>query len=194
MRIYTDAAPNKFRFSIGRLPRARGAADAFRADCRIHRPGHGLQRRRRRRAPVGTSRVVDVLPAPRDQARDRPAVCGRRRTARQPARRDRQPRVLARRLAAHADVWARRSGWMARITSSSGFSRRWWARWNSNWTFWSRLRWEPPRRKGPFFLTVLGRLRPQSGHDTRPQSSAASTGGSFRSGRRRTRTPKRHGP
>ena len=27
-------------------------------------------------------------------------------------------------------------------------------------------RWEPPRRKGPFFLTVLGRLRPQSGHDT----------------------------
>ncbi len=54
---------------IGRLPRARGAADAFRADCRIYRPGHGLQRRRRRGAPVGTSRVVDVLAAPRDQAR-----------------------------------------------------------------------------------------------------------------------------
>ena len=44
-----------------RLSRARGAADALRADRRVHRPADGVQRRRRRRAPAGTPGVVDLL-------------------------------------------------------------------------------------------------------------------------------------
>ena len=55
-------------------------------------------------------------------------------------------------------------------------------------------RWEPPLRKGPFFMTVLGRLRTQSGRAAAARNCGASTGGSFHCGGPPTRTRRQHGP
>ena len=115
--IYTDAPPNKFRFSLAdylALEEQQTQFEQIAAYTDLAMAfSDGVDAERLRGRVV----VVDVPAAPRDQARHGPAVHRCRRPARQSAGSDRQPRVLAKRLGGAPASPARPCGWTGRIIS-----------------------------------------------------------------------------
>ena len=123
--------------------------------------GDGIQRRHDRRAPAGRVVVVDVLAAPRDQARRSagcsplptgvPAVRRQRSSAHavlaKSARRARQHRRHDRAAERRGSSRRRRHAGASLVRSSSESEFSW------------RRRWEPRRARARSSCTVLGRLR-----------------------------------
>ncbi len=160
VRIYTDTPPFMFRFSVADYLALRRAADALRADRRIHRARDGLQRRRR--SPSGcTGRVVSwtyfpllgITPA---LGRDFTEEDGRPGS----------PRAV---IVSHG-FWQRRLGGRTDVVGKpirldgadytvAGVLPPQIGPLERRQDFFIAAQWSTPRRKGPFFITALGRLR-----------------------------------
>ena len=162
VRIYTDAPPNKFRFSVADYLALAGAADTVRTDCGVHRSSHGLQRRQRGRTTEGTSGVIHVFRAAWHPACHRARLHATGWPARQPAGGHRQPRVLA------TATWRTpgRCGHPIRLDGAdyalAGVLPPTPGPLEQRQEFFVAAQWDTPRRKGPFFITALGRLRHES--------------------------------
>ncbi len=75
VRIYTDAPPFKWRFSVADYLAFRDAADTIRGERHLHGPVGDLQRRRLVRNVARARGLVVVLLGARHPARDRPRLC-----------------------------------------------------------------------------------------------------------------------
>ena len=192
VRIYTDAPPNRFPFSVADYLALQAQHTHFEQIAGIRQPVHGFQRRHGRRAPVGKRGVADVLLAARNPSGARPRFRRAGRPAGQPARGHGQPRILAapaRRAAGRDRKTIRLDG---RTTRSSGVLPSV-GPLERGRDFFVAAQWDTPRAKRPFSVRRAGTsTRPRSGRPP-PRSCARSTAASSRCGRAPTRTTGRPG-
>ena len=85
VRIYTDAPPNRFRFSVADYLALQAQQTRFEQIAGYTSRAHVLQRRHRRGAAARHGRDLDLLLAARRSPGDRPRLHGIGRPARQPA-------------------------------------------------------------------------------------------------------------
>ena len=162
VRIYTDAPPNKFRFSVADYLALQAQQTQFEQiagytdRAMAFSDGNVAERLRGRVVSWTYFALLGIRPAiGRDFTRSGwPAG--------QPAGGHRQPRFWQQRLGGRPDVIgtldpARRRGPRARRRASADVGPL-----EQRQEFFVAAQWDTPRRKGPFFITVLGRLRHES--------------------------------